>query len=432
MGEYLEKVSEEQRAWWACQYVMDLYTFRGKRSEQIEKYVRDIKAAFKSLSIPYAVSLWEHTLVACLVDTCRRSPAEVRKDIVKRLLNQKYDMNFELMYLLREHTGVAKMDWRNPDKLAVDNALLFLLAGIMFDVGLRASNAAGNGPKQQGAGEEEVDLPTDESVEEVVRKWRTGGLAAGGFYPGEEKLEAAMTLAMAREGHEQQLQDWTFAVVGPEGPEKPRFLSGGPEFLTWLQTHPNQSVLYGEVRFPTGKMTSGKGKANAQAVTPAMLARRTALEEELFELLLNFWRWNKQSDPSSLVFTRRGMTGFNSSDAHHTRTRDLVEVLKMLTERAGILMSHVSAISFRKGNVSTCFILTREERVFDAAGMESVIRRGGKWVHSSRVPTNHYLLRSDDRGPFARVASWEEAILVGGGMETWRRRQGALTAPEEA
>jgi hypothetical protein len=282
--------------------------------------------------------------------------------------------------------------------------LLFMLACIMFDIGLRPSNTVDSGPAEQ--------------------------YEDGGDDPEEEE---ALEIAMAREGHCQLNEDWTWAVLyAGQDIENPTLLLGAGTFAAFLATHPNERVLYGSPKFPTGKMTSGRGKNGAQAVTGTMITRRTPVEAEFLDLVINFWRWNGNKTGSSPVFRRRSMSidpegrKYRSGAAKNVRTCDLVELLKTLAEARGVKRAHVSAVSFRKGNLSTCVSLGRQEILDDAREVQSAALRGSKWVATSRVPTNNYLLTSGDRGPLSRVFSWEEARSVGGGVASWITRQGVL------
>jgi hypothetical protein len=73
-----------------------------------------------------------------------------------------------------------------------------------------------------------------------------------------------------------------------------------------------------------------------------------------------------------------------------------------------------------------CFTLGgREEKAEQKRIMDSVIRRGGKWTQDSQVPELFYRVKSADIGPYGRVETWEQAILLGGGFQAWRDRQGA-------
>jgi hypothetical protein len=402
VGEYMEELAEGEKVWWACEYVKDMYEIKLWRGEQVAKAVANIKSGFLSFSGPHLV--WEHVSVRNMVATCRRTPYEVRQDIIKRAAIQKYDINFDIMYDLREATGARNFDWTNPSKDKVDLVLLFMLACIMFDIGLRPSNTVDLGPAEQ---------------------YEDGG--------DDPKAEEALELAMERQGHCQQNGDWTWAVVYPGGDvEDPTLLEGGERFADFLVKNPNKRVLYGSPKFPTGKMTSGRGRNGAQAVTGTMIARRTPVEAEFLDLVINFWRWNGNRTKTSPVFRRRGMkfdpqgNRYRSAMARNLRTCELVDLLKMLAVARGVRESHVSAVSFRKGNLSTCVSLGRQEILDEAKEVESAARRGSKWVATSRVPTNNYLLTSDDRGPFSRVFSWREARTVGGGVASWITRQGAV------
>ena len=96
-----------------------------------------------------------------------------------------------------------------------------------------------------------------------------------------------------------------------------------------------------------------------------------------------------------------------------------------MATRHGVRDSHVSAISFRKGHVTTVMLLTVKERENAEKGLESAINRAGKWAKGSRVPQKHYQAHWDDRGPLALISSWEDGVRIGGGFQGWRIRQPA-------
>ena len=49
--------------------------------------------------------------------------------------------------------------------------------------------------------------------------------------------------------------------------------------------------------------------------------------------------------------------------------------------------------------------------------------QSGNWADKSVVPQTVYAAPDIDRGPYAKVQIWEEAIRVGSGFVGWRERQ---------
>jgi hypothetical protein len=140
------------------------------------------------------------------------------------------------------------------------------------------------------------------------------------------------------------------------------------------------------------------------------------MENDSFENILEFKHWNGQSLADEAFFRRRAITSNRGRHQYRmSRVEDTVKRVKTITERNGVSKYHVSARSFRKGNVTMCFTLGgREEKAEQKRIMDSVIRRGGKWTLDSQVPELFYRVKSADIGPYGRVDTWEQAILLGG------------------
>jgi hypothetical protein len=395
VGPYFEGVEPEDRWKWAVQLVMDYYDVYGKRAEQVKGRVAELKAAFKSGGGDHGI--WDHHRVKNMIATCRRTIKEVRKYLVDKAAKEKYDVNMGMMFRLREETGGPWLNWEaNPPRVEVDRAILYILACMLFDFGLRKSNSAGKAPKKP----EKRRKGEDEDI---------------GLFK-EEETE------VPDDTHAQRLGDWEFLVKDPlDGSTS--YVRGGRRLGRLLRRFRNSAFLSGRVVFPTTKtMAASKGE-----LKPASWEKRTPLEREILELFLNYLRWmawRMEMEEWSEVFRRPPVEP--GGEWKTVRPQDLATLMKGIAVGAGVAKSHASLVSFRKGNVSTYTLLNRHLQLIDDEGMVKIIRRAGQWVEGSRVPRAHYLHRpEEDRGPFALVRSWEEALELGGDMDVWVRRQGA-------
>ena len=204
---------------------------------------------------------------------------------------------------------------------------------------------------------------------------------------------------------------------------------------TFLRKNDNEWVTMGRSRYITSK-ASRRGKGKELSKQAAVVGRRTEVEAEFLNLLLNYMRWNQHESGSQPLMRRRNFspeeiansgqkTGRNAEKS--IRCEDLVKQLKILTKEAGVRDSHASAGSFRKGNVSTGVSLGGDRIEEREKELEKIRMRGGKWVSKIKTTEAHYLNIKDNRGPLAMVASWEEATTKDRGFEDWKHRQGAGT-----
>ena len=200
---------------------------------------------------------------------------------------------------------------------------------------------------------------------------------------------------------------------------------GSPEFIDQLRNQPNEWVLWFRVTFQTHKTT--KLGSYAVLARPAVMGRRSEIESEALDLLLNFLRWRGRVPPKTPLLSRPPTKGKNGiwGKWKTVGAAALVRWVKAMATRHGVRDSHVSAISFRKGHVTTVMLLTVKERENSEKGLESAINRAGKWAKGSRVPQKHYQAHWDDRGPLALISSWEDGVQIGGGFQGWKIRQPA-------
>ena len=378
-------------------YLLDTYRYKKKREEQVLAIVSRGKGTFdRYLECSKA---WGSKLVKSVAASCPRTKKEVGERLHAQLDREKYDINFGIMYQIREWSGVRGMRWdQRPGRETVEKALIYLLASMMFDIGMRKSNIC-EGKAPEGTEGEDKD-----SDEEDTRR---------------------------EDSHCQEVGHWEFLVEDPM--EEEEWITGGPAIAKWLKTRDNEWVTMARSRYITSKASrNGKGRELSKQV--AVVGRRTEVEAEFLNLLLDYLRWNQHESDTQPLMRRRKLTteeiansgrktGVNAEKS--IRCDDLVKQLKKLTREAGIRDSHASSGSFRKGNVSTGVLLggTRiEEREKE---LEKIRMRGGKWVSRSKTTEAHYLNAKDNRGPLAMVASWEEALTTDKGFADWRRRQGA-------
>ena len=385
-------------------YLLDEYRHHGKREEQVKALVSRGKATFRRyLECSRA---WDSPLVRSVAESCPRTKGEVGQRLREQLAREKYDVNFGIMYQIRTWSGVENIRWdQDPGRERVGKALIYLLACMMFDIGMRKSNICeGTDKKGKSDGGDSGEDSGEDSDKEEMRK---------------------------AESHCQEVGHWEFLVDEPGKVE--RWMFGGPEFAQFLQGRDNEWVTLARSRYVTSK-ASRKGKGKELSKQAAVVGRRTEVEAEFLNLLVNYLRWNNHGSRNQQLMMRRKFTkeelansekktGVNTTKA--IRCEDLVAQLKRLTRNAGILDSHASAGSFRKGNVSTGVLLGGNKVEEREKELEKIRRRGGKWVSRSKTTEAHYLDAKDNRGPMAMVASWEEALKTDRGFEDWKYRQGA-------
>ena len=219
------------------------------------------------------------------------------------------------------------------------------------------------------------------------------------------------------------LEDLEFAVIDESGLVQMR--RGGRKFVNELKDRTNNWVIWFRVTFDTSKTTNLEKRPKLPR--PAVMGRRSPVESRALDLLLDFLRWRGPVTPRTPLLARPPVRGRNNymGGWKTVGATELVKWIKEMARRHRVRDSHVSAISFRKGHVTTVLLLTMKEREDAEIGMQAAIDRAGKWAKGSGVPQKHYLAAWEDRGPLALIHSWEEGIPIGKGFEGWRIRQPA-------
>ena len=428
----------EDRSWWGADYVLFMYTALGKREEQLKTAVSNIAAAFKTQI--WDTRMWSATVVEATVMAGKRTITEMERRVVVKANNEKYDINIEFLLKLHDHLRPDLTNWdEDPDKEQVENALHFLLALLLLDMGMRVGMASPQSiGKERVPGTEESPVMVDTEV--VIppeppspRTDTEDSDAEDELAPplvGEEtdEIPAPEENAEERETRKSRSHEWkheNFRYACWDG-EKLIFLKGGVEAHVFLLNNPNEGVAYVQVWFPT-KKTSHSGRSGPEIPRWATLSRRSDLEIMALDLLLNFVRWNGPRDPGTTFLRRRAVrssrTGRMGKNGKTIRAQDLITICKTLTEAAGVQKAHISAISFRKGHATLMLALCLQERMLEGRAMEEMKLRANKWSKKSSVPARHYLANWDDRGPLARIHSWEYGLTLGPGLEGWRLRQ---------
>ena len=401
-----------ERVWWAADYVLFLFKVQKKREEELTRAVADIAAAFTTQL--WDARMWGDKRVKSVVEAGKRNGEELAAKILRKAYNEKYDMNMEFMRKLFDHYRPDTVDWLgDPSTEEVDGALQFLLALCLLDIGMRVGMASpqaigterktetsGQGAKAQEPGQSGADESEEEENGEGEREKET---------------------RQAR-SHEWKHKDCRYACWGKAGLE---FMEGGEEIANFLKENGNDMVVFVQIWFDTSK-TSHTGRSGPKVPKWATLGRRSDLESMALDLLVSYIRWNgprSKEDPilrrKACISRRTGRKG----DDRTTRSDDLTAVCKALGEQERVGRGHLSPICFRKGHACLMRALCIDELKAGEEAMVMVKTRASKWTLKSKVPERHYLANWDDRGPLARMTSWEHGMSLGPGISGWRLRQ---------
>ena len=396
----LSHIERDDRPWWAAEYLLHVYAQDGKRHEQIKRVKDNTRSGFKS-------NLWDHTmwdsaLVESLIGSCRRTHDEISRAIRGRASTEKYDWNLEAMQALWNLLRPDRTPWGdNPSKEEVDGTLMFLLAAFMLDMGMRVGMAT----------PQNIGLESD---------WASEAPRASGFDAQETSKEKEWVRS-----HTWKNQNLRFTCLENDQAENTRFVVGGKPMATFLRDHGNSLVVDFQVWFDTSKTVQQGLKAPAVPKwTP--FGRRSVIESDILDIFLNFIRWNRYEGGEEDVLKRcrpvvSSKTG-RSCPGRIIRASDLIKVCKEIAEQEGVPGSHISAISFRKGNATLMNLMCTEELRNKEEALILVRRRANKWSLKSKVPLRHYIATLNDRGPLARLDSWEEGRNWGTGFQGWRNR----------
>ena len=398
--------------WWAMGYIHSLW-IDGLRGEQVKTEVGALRGAFKAMGWGHC-PCWDSWQVTTALNSCGRTVRELRAHMAEKIRMEKYDMNFEALYTMRQKMVPSEDVFSsNPNKKVAYEVILYLLAYVLFDLGVRGGNMADTGKRGSGRGKSETKRTTSKNRKDED----TGENPNKAWTVEEEEKFIAIR-------HESQARDWTYFV--PNEGEELRPIAGH-QLADYWRKNPGGWPVKGEVIFPTSKT----GNGSRTVVQPVKFGQASPVEKAEFDLLLNFFKWSAFENPTQVVFLRRAIPETSiyghsiRGQPKRIRMRDLATAVKTVAVEAGVGHNHISPIGFRKGHVSTNAALGQlEEQRRLAEELRRIKERGHQWAAESQVPQTHYLHAGPDAGPYARVQSWAEAIKVGGGFRSWRERQG--------
>ena len=390
-----------------------LFSNEMREDKQVKTEVGALRGAFKAMGWGHC-PCWDSWQVTTALDSCGRTVQELRAHMGEKIRMEKYDMNFEALYTMRQKMVPSEDVFSSdPTKEVAYEVVLYLLAYVLFDLGVRGGNMADTGKRGSGQGKS----GTGKTITENKEKEDTEGDPNKAWTEEEEEKFIAIR-------HESQARDWTYFV--PNGEEELRPIAGHQLAAYWRE-NPEGWPVKGEVIFPTSKT----GNGSRTVAQPVKFGQASPVEKAEFDLLLNFFKWSAFESPKQPVFLRRAVPEMSRyghmvrGKPKRVRMRDLATAAETVANAARVGHNHVSPIEFRKGHVSTNAALGRlEEQRRLAEELRRIKERGHHWAAESQVPQTHYLHAGPDAGPYARVQSWAEAIKVGGGFRAWRERQG--------
>jgi hypothetical protein len=416
-GSLLEYLEPQQAESTAAAYILHLIENKGKRAEQLTQMRSMGKAVFDSDR--GQGDIWNSPIVTGAAQTGRRSDDENREQHEKRLRNTKYGVNYGVMWGLLDSLGIKDIDWGEEMHVRKGNAVVeALMCFILFDMGPRKGNVGGKAKTTRQEKKAEEALQAKRNLERALRDIEDPG--------GATKRDDEEQERMADSHKNCAYQDWEFFVRAEAGEEGPKAIRGGTAFTRHLKEHDNSCVVKARAYFVSTKVSGKSMKADAKSTLPATIGRRTELEVEFLELLLNFLRWNDHPDGALPLLWRRPTKG--STRAKFPVVTPVTDRLKRLARENGVAASHAAASSFRKGYASAMQRMNRTQRNQDEEQLKKTQNRGGNWVEGSEVTGQHYMYDENDKGPLALVNTWKEALEFGGGWEDWRERQGAIGA----
>ena len=390
---------------------------KGRRAEQLTQARSMGRAVFESDRGQGGI--WESAIVMGAAQTGRRSDKENREQHERRLQSAKYDCNYGIVRCFVDDLEVANIDW--TEELTVKKAndvVEALTCFILFDMGPRKGNVGGRAKMTREEKKEEERRQAEKNLERMFQDQEDPEGAAKREETEQEKgVEGNKNCAYS---------DWEFFTTKENGEEGLEIFRGGVAFTQYLKTHDNAQVVKARAYFVATKVSGKSTKVDTKAMLPATIGRRTELEIEFLELLLNFLRWNNHPNGDLPLLWRRATKG--SARPKLPVINPVSNRLKKLAVKNGIASSHAAASSFRKGYANAMRRMNRAQRTLDEEQLKKTQNRGGNWLEGSSVTNQHYMYEDDDKGPLAMVSTWKEALEVGGGWIDWRERQGAIGA----
>ena len=419
-GSLLEALERKQAESTAAGYILYLIEAKGKRAEQLTQMRSMGKAVFDSDR--GQGDIWNAPIVVGAAQTGRRSDKENREQHTRRLRNAKYGCNYGIIRCFVDSLEIKDINWDGEVPVKKGNAVVeALMCLILFDMGPRKGNVGGKARMTREEKKEEEARRAKRNLQRALRDMED---PSGADKRDEEDQEKTT------EAHKNcTYQDWEFFVRVEAGEGGLKAIRGGTAFTQYLKEHENSWVEKARAYFVSTKVSGKSMKADVKSTLPATIGRRTELEIEFLELLLNFLRWNDHPDGALPLLWRRPTKG--STKAKFPVITPVTDRLKKLAKENGVATSHAAASSFRKGYASAMQRMNRTQRSQDEEQLKRIQSRGGNWVEGSEVTGQHYMYDEDDKGPLALVNTWREALEVGGGWEDWRERQGAIGAEEQ-
>ena len=360
---------------------------KGWKGKALLRQVSQVKYGFRDTGLDG--TMWQSAEVIAALNRGRLTLGEIREETEEQRNKEKYEAHFQLLRTLFDRSGAEGFNFETATAERVDQVLLYVLAYLLFDIGVRGGNLAATG--------KEKELTKQEGIQAT------------------NLAEATWVKNM---GHLSLLKDWFFIFESGRADGDHDNVMGHrlPEYWRrWPARYP----IHARLKVPTTK-TSGTGGRKAPPLT--MVGRRTKIEAESFALLVRYLFWNRVEDPEAPLFRRRSM-GDRDTGGRMVRIQDLTHEIKTIAILERVEAVHVAANCFRKGYVTTCTALSAEEEARKRRATSWLAQRGGNWAEGSVIPQAVYAAPDIDFGPYARVQTWEEAVQVGRGFAGWRERQ---------
>lgn len=112
----------------------------GWKGEALQRQINNVKYGFKDTGLDG--SIWESAEVVAALNRARLTIGEIREEAEEQRNKEKYEAHFKLMRTLFLRSGAEGFVFETASSGEVDRVLLYVLAYLLFDIGVRGGNLA--------------------------------------------------------------------------------------------------------------------------------------------------------------------------------------------------------------------------------------------------------------------------------------------------
>ena len=120
---------------------------KGWKGEALLRQVNQVKYGFRDTGLDGTI--WQSAEVIAALNRGRLTLGEFREETEEQRNKEKYEAHFELLRTLFVRSGAENFTFETASSEEIDQVLLYVLAYLLFDIGVRGGNLAATGKEKE-------------------------------------------------------------------------------------------------------------------------------------------------------------------------------------------------------------------------------------------------------------------------------------------